>query len=184
MTTLFKVWSRFIAFAAANGVALIGVYLLVIEPGLELLARQQDQIERRTRTLEQVRSVISRNRTIATIEPSRVEAAAQRFLQGDSESLLSADLLKRLRQVADQQGMSLSSVALLPPQEWFDRRLVGARIEFAGPTKNVANVLSSIEHGPSLFFIKNAKLSQARSVHGAAADDTVLAIIEVYGVTR
>jgi hypothetical protein len=184
MDASLKTWSRFIAFVAANGLALVCVYLLVIEPALGLLTRQRDEIEQRTRVLEQVRSVIARNRMIASIDPSQIEAAAQRFLQGDSESLLSADLLRRLRQAAEEQGMALSSVSLLPPREWFDRRLVGARIEFSGPTKNVANVLSSIEHSPSLFFINNAKLSQARSPEGAAADDAVSAVIEVYGVTR
>jgi hypothetical protein len=184
MAASLKAWSRFIAFIAANGLALVCVYLLVIEPSLGLLTRQKDEIEQRTRNLEQVRSVIARNRTIASIDPGQIEAAAQRFLQGDSESLLSADLLRRLRQAAEEQSMALNSVALLPPREWFDRRLVGARIEFSGPTKNVVNVLSSIEHGSSLFFINNAKLSQARSPDGAAADDAVSAVIEVYGVAR
>jgi hypothetical protein len=127
MDASLKTWSRFIAFVAANGLALVCVYLLVIEPALGLLTRQRDEIEQRTRVLEQVRSVIARNRMIASIDPSQIEAAAQRFLQGDSESLLSADLLRRLRQAAEEQGMASASTGMVrSPPCWGEDRVFRA----------------------------------------------------------
>jgi hypothetical protein len=184
MVARLKTWCRFTAFMTMNGLVLGGIYFFVIGPCLELLSDQQALIEKRTQTLEQVKSVIARNRLIASIDPGQIEAASSRFLQGDSESLLSANLLKRLRQIAEAKGVSLSSVAMLPAREWFDRRLVGTRVEFSGSTQDVAGVLSAIEHGASLFFINHAKLSQVKGTDDGAADDAVAVTIEVYGATQ
>jgi Type II secretion system (T2SS), protein M subtype b len=179
-----KAWCRFTAFIVANGLILACVYFLIVSPTVRLLSDRQALIEQRGRVLEQVKSVIARNRTVAAIDPEQVEAAAQRFLKGDSESLLSADLLKRLRQIAEEEGVSLASVALLPPREWFGRRLVGTRIEFSGPTDDVVGVISAIEHGSSLFFINHAKLSQMKGVEGGMAEDAVAVTLEIYGATQ
>jgi hypothetical protein len=175
-----KGWLRSTIFLGANGVLVALVYLLLVVPAVDLLQDQRWRIEQGTLALEQARSVIARNEAISSVSPADVEAAAQRFIQGNRESLLDVDLLRRLRQLAGEQGVSFRSITPLPPREWLARRLVGARIEFAAPAGQAAAFLMSIEHGPSLLFIHQAALSPDRE----GGTDTLALTLEVYGVAQ
>jgi hypothetical protein len=175
-----KGWLRSIIFLGVNGLLVALVHLLLVVPAANLLQDQRQRIEQGTLALEQARSVIARNEAISSVSPADIEAAAQRFIQGNRESLLDVDLLHRLRQLAEGQGVSFRSITPLPPREWLARRLVGARIEFAAPAEQAAAFLSSIEQGPSLLFIHQAALSPDRE----GGTDTIALILEVYGVAQ
>jgi len=173
-------WIRFGAFVSAHGLVPMALYVAVVEPALGFLADQQRRIEIGTMRLEQAAAAAARNALVTALDPEDIERAAQRFISGENDGLRNADLLTRLRQISDQQGVRYTSAATLPPREWNGRSLVAARIEFVASTEQAAKFLSAIEAGPSLLFIGRAKLS-------AHADDqpgseNVMAQIDVYGV--
>lgn len=175
-------WSRFAGFLMAHAVALAALYVTLVEPALTFLSDQRRQIEAGVTRLDQVALAATRDSYVARLDPGDVSAAAQRFVQGSNEGLLSADLLTRLRQAADETGVSFTSLATLPPRDWFGRSLVGARVELVAPAEDLAKLISTIENGQSLLFIRRAKLS----VHGEGEPDglTAAAVLEVYGVTQ
>jgi hypothetical protein len=175
-------WGRFGLFLGANALAVVGLGLIVAEPGIELLREQRARIEQGSARLDQAQSLIAREALMAAIEPAEIEQASQRFVQGESGSLANADLLTRLRQAGEQKGVSFTSVTTLPPRERSGRQFAGARIEFAAPTRRTAELLSHIEDGQSFLFITRAKLSAA--VESDAADGVVVAMVDVYGATR
>ena len=177
-----KTWARFAVFVTANGLALAGIYIFLVEPGFEILRDQKKQIEHTALVLEHLRSNLTRKQSISSLDPIETEKAAQRFLQGNTENLQNADLFTRLRQIADAHGVSFSSVTNLAPRDWIGRQLVGARVEFTAPTQRVAELLSNIEDGPSFLFIRSAKLATAGE--GDATEKRLGVSIEVYGVTR
>ena len=177
-----KTWARFAVFVTANGLALAGIYIFLVEPGFEFLRDQERQIKQNALVLEHLHSNLRRKQSISSLDPIETEKAAQRFLQGNTENLLNADLLTRLRQIADAHSVSFSSVTNLPPRDWIGRQLVGARVEFTAPTQRVAELLSNMEDGPSFLFIRSAKLATVGE--GDASEKRLGVSIEVYGVTR
>jgi hypothetical protein len=178
--TFSPAWFRPIAFVTANAAAVLLLCLAVVAPAIDFLQDQRRMIEQGALTLERTRAAIARNEAVSAIAPVQIEAAAQRFVRGDGEGLQNADLLGRLRQAAEEHGVSLGSAATLPPRTWSDRRLVGARVDFVAPTERAARFLSSLEYGPALIFIDRATLSPDRE----GGEDTIAGTVEVYGVTQ
>ncbi|MER2263859.1 type II secretion system protein GspM [Methylobacterium oxalidis] len=172
---------RFLAFLGCNALALLLVSGLILSPALGLLSDQQEAIARMGPRLEQARSAIARDAALSEQDPAAIRDVAHRFVQGESESLLQADLLLRLREIAESHGVSFTSVAGLPEREAMGRRAVGARIEFQASDHRVAALLSSLERGPAFLFIRRAQLSAAGSEE--LGEDAVTASVEVYGVT-
>ena len=174
-------WGRSIVFIGGNAAVLAALYALLLSPARDLLQDQQSRIEQAGPRLEQARSSRARNDAVSALDPAAISSVALWFLQGETASLLNADLLTRLRQVAENHGVSFTSVAALPEREWLGRQLIGARVEFSATNRRVAEVLSAIEHGRSFLFIRRAQLSAASEKE--ASDGTIIANIEVYGVT-
>lgn len=175
-------WIRFSAFVAANALAVAGVYILAIEPAIAALQERESRIEQSAIRLEQLRSALVRKQSMSKLDANEIEQATKRFLQGSNESLSTADLLTRLRQVADDHAVSFSSVTTLPSRNWLGRQLVGARIEFAAATPRVAEVMAGIEEDTCFLFIRSARLTTP--IEAASRAERLGVIIEVYGVTR
>ena len=174
-------WVRLAGFVGLNGLALALVAIAAAEPLVTMLSQQRQRIELGVVRLARAEAARARGEAVAALDPELVERALTRFLQGDSSSLLNADLLTRLRQAAETDGISLTSVTSLPDRLWLGRKLVGARIELTGATGKVAALMSRIEDGRSLLFILRAKLSPAGET---GARDDVTASLDVFGVTR
>ncbi len=181
MQASLKQWCRFAGFLAAHAVALVTLYFGLVEPALDVLSSQRQRIAAGVLRLDQLASAAARDGRVAGFDPTEVAAAAQRFMQGSNDGLRNADLLTRLRQAADAAGVSLTSVATLPPRDWSGRPLVGAQVELSASTEGVAKFLSLIEGGSSLLFIRRAKIS----VPGESELDgtTLTTVVDIYGVT-
>jgi hypothetical protein len=180
MSNLFG-WGRFGAFLGGNALALAALYLLLFCPVRDFLADQQSRIEQIGPRLDQARSTLARNRALSSLDAAELSAGTQRFMQGESNSLLNADLLTRLRQLGEQHGATFSSVTTLPEREWRGRKLVGAKLEFAGKTRQVADLVAAIENGRSYLFVTRAQLSA--SADQDAIGGTITASLDIYGVS-
>ncbi len=180
MAPLSRSWLRPAAFLAAHMFVALLLGLVVIVPGVSFLQDQRHRIEQGTLALERARSALSRNEVVAAMTPEQIEAAANRYIQGDSEGLQNADLLGRLYRAAQEQGVSLRSATPLAPREWNAHRLVGARLEFKAPTERAAGFLAGLENGAALLFIDQASLSPDAD----EGTDMLAVVIEIYGVAR
>jgi hypothetical protein len=174
-------WGRFGVFLGGNALALAALYLLLFSPVRDFLADQQSRIEQIGPRLEQARSTLARNQALASLDAAELSAGTQRFIQGDSVSLLNADLLTRLRHLGDQHGVSFSSVTTLSQREWRGRKLVGAKIEFSGKTREIAEFVAATENGRSYLFITRAQLSPLADRDSFGG--TMTANLEIYGVS-
>ena len=180
MTAKTRSWVRFVAFLGANALVVAAAYLLAVDPLLDLLRDQRKRIDHGRMIVKQRESAVARNEAFSPGDLSELDRIRGRFIQGEGTNPLNGDLLTRLRHAADHQEISLTSVTLLPPREWFGRELVGARLEFTAPTGKAANMLIAIEDGPSFLFIRRAKLAPFKDALGG--QDAVAATIEVYGI--
>jgi len=180
MLQLSGAWGRSAAFLVVHGVAALLLGLIVIVPAVNFLQEQRLRIEQSALTLERARAVLSRNETVANLSPEHLAVAASRFIQGQGEGSQNADLLRRLRSLAEEKGVQLSSATPLAPREWNARRFIGARIEFRAATEQVAGLLTEFESGSALLFIEKADLSPDKE--GDA--ESLAVMIEIYGVAR
>lgn len=174
-------WLRFGIFLGANLAVAAAVLMTLAGPAMDLLADQRRQLDAGILRLQQATAAANRSEQIANIDPAVVDRAFQRFLQGESESLLAADLQTRLRERATASGLSFSSIATLPPRDWNGYHLIGTRIELSGPSEAVARFMSSLEGGSSLLFVQRAKLSMQGQAEADAA--AVSVSMDIYGAT-
>ena len=180
MSILSRSWVRPAAFLAAHGIVALLFCLAVIVPSVGFLEEQQYKIEQGVLALERARAALSRNEAVAALAPEQIEAAANRYIRGESEGMQNADLLNRLRLAAQEQDVQLSSATPLAPRNWNARRLVGARLEFTAPTERAAGFLAGLEDGAALLFIDQASLSPDPD----EGEDALRGMIEIYGVAR
>jgi hypothetical protein len=173
-------WTRTTLFLFGNCIFAFGLYSFVFCPVRDQLRDQQDRIAQVAPKLEQARSSISRSLAFSTLDAAQITAASRRFVQGETANLLSADLLTRLRQIADANGVNFTTLSPLPEREWLARKMVGAKVEFSASNRQVADVLTSIERGKAFLFIRRAHISSSSERED---DDTLAAEIEIYGVT-
>jgi hypothetical protein len=173
-------WGRFCLFIGANILALAALYLVLFRPAWDFVADQRARIEDIGPRLEQARASLDRGRAVLSLDPE-LSSAAERFVQGETLSIRNADLLTRLRKLGEEHGLSFSSVATLPERDWQGRKLVGARVEFSGTTRRVADLVLAVESGRSYLFISRAQLSPSSERDGTA--DTIGANLEIYGVS-
>ena len=174
-------WPRFAIFLAAHAAVLAGLATVVVGPAFGYLQAQQAEIEARRSSLLRQRASLAQSAVVAPRLQTRMNDAGSWFIQGTSTNLLNTDLLARLRTMADDRRIVLTSLATLPPRQWIGRQLVGAKVEFSGPSTQVADLLAEIEDGPLFLFIQRAHLTAAPAPD--AANESITISLEIYGVS-
>lgn len=175
-------WTRLTLFLAANVAALVLLAYLVVSLGQSVLVDQRRRITLATGRLALARAIASRHAASNALDPADIDGAAMRFLQGETASIQTADLLMRLKSLGDRNAVTLTSVSTMTGMEWRGRSLVGARIEFTASNERVASVIQSIEQGQPLLFIRRAQLQAAGD--RVSDVDVIAANLEVYGLPR
>jgi hypothetical protein len=175
-------WLRFALFLGANGLGLILLAALAITSGAELLQEQRKRIDASLSIIERAALVKDKEASLSSVDPADIQAASRLFLYGKTTSLLSAELLSRLRSAGDKHGIAFSSVSTLPEREWQGRRFVGVRVEFSAATQQAADFLLAIEDGAPFLVSSETRLSGVSERTGAYED--VTAVVDVYGAAR
>jgi len=174
-------WRRFILFCTGNVLVAILLYALTLQPALDYLQEQRSSIEERKFALSRAAALVKRRDLILQMRRDADQLMITPFVQGESPGLRSAELLGKLRQLAEGHNMAFGSVTTLPAREWEGFEFVGARIEVTALSSDMAAMLSSIEGGWPFLFIHSVKL--ARQTAPETADDRVAAALEIYGAT-
>jgi hypothetical protein len=180
-----KVFDRFrrpAVFIAVNLLAAAGAYAIAVDPIVTVIQERHQQIDQKAQAFVRMASLVEREQLIENVAKESDEVLKRSFLQGESSTMLNADLLSRLRQSADRHQVSFNSVASLPQRNWHNQVLASARVEFVASSLKASELLADLEAGQPFLFIHSAKLTAAASQDGG--EETVAVALEVYGATR
>jgi hypothetical protein len=175
-------WGRFVLLIGLHGIGASLLIAFVLDGAFDVLGEQRRRMDDSASAIAQAASRSDTGSRVAGIEPSQVDAATRLFVQGRTQSLLIADLLTSLRQIAEGHGIVLASVATLAEREWSGLRFVGVRIEFAAPTPQAAAFLLDVDEGDRLLFSGRTRLSPVKNSDDPS--EVVSVSVEVHGATR
>lgn len=168
-------------FLSVNLAAALLIYLGV-GATLEALRDQQREIALIGERIARSKSLSLRDIELASLAPNETLRITKRYLQGDTIGLVSADLLRRVNAVVEQEGGAVSAVSSLPELEWRGRHLVGVQVDLIATDLATANILLQIETGDCLLFVRRARLAPATgNVQGASL---LQAKVEIWGATQ
>ncbi|MDB5641004.1 MAG: hypothetical protein JWN07_321 [Hyphomicrobiales bacterium] len=175
-------WRRSMLFLGVNMVGALALYFGVVETVRDALSGQQREIASLGEKIARGKAASTRYVELASLAPNETLRISKRFLQGDTMGLVSADLLRRVNGLVEQEGGAVSAVTSLPEQEWRGRHLVGMQVDLLATDAATANILSLIETGDCLLFVRRARISPAApSAQGGPR--LLQAKIEVWGAT-
>lgn len=173
---------RLAIFVGANVAAVAGTVIALAAFGSFVVASQQEGLASATRRLAVERALARRNAAVLKLDPARVQDLSSRFIQGETASIQSANLLTLLKTVGDRHAVTFTSVSVLPNLDWQGSSLIGARIEFTASNDRVAAVLSAIEQGHAPLVIPRMQLRATGDQ--LSQTDQIAANLDVYGLAR
>lgn len=163
---------------------LILVFVLIL-PVLDVFSARDAEIAQRTDRLARLKG-------IAAFDPETLRTEihadpAEHYLTGPNEGLVSAKLQIRLKSIVQTSGTQLHLIQGLPAQTDRMLRLIGVRLDIAGPIKAIHKAISAIETTTPFLFITNATLKSSRQIRNVAVqskEPIVEAQLEVFGIFR
>jgi hypothetical protein len=174
-------------FAAFNLAVLLVVHVAIVRPTYALLTAQAVRLDERAGELTRYQAFAEQeNRARTLLGRAQDESAASIFLVGSDEGAGSAALQARLKEVNENAGLQIRSIAALEPFSQNGVRYLGAQIDVSGPIAAVYDAPRNLESGvaPALY----VKALTIRAL--ATVDDSIPlqepelnAQIEVYGAT-
>lgn len=173
---------RSTVFLAVNALVLAAIYLIAVEPAITTVQDRYQFIEQKAQTFVRMASMVERRQMIDDVARDSDELLRQSFVQGDTLTMLNADLLAQLRRSADRYQIAFNSVASLPQRKWLSQMMVSARVEFVASSLRTSAFLNEIETALPFLFIHSAKLTALPKQDGG--EEIVTVALEVYGATR
>ncbi|CCJ06974.1 type II secretion system protein GspM [Methylocystis sp. SC2] len=174
---------RHAAFAGVNLLALLVVYLVLIEPARRIIATGADAIAEREQTLARYQAVVAHE--------DQIQAYAQQVLDingrgelfdGDSDGVINANLQARLKTIAEAARVTVRSIQMLPQKPFQGVTLVGARIDVTGAHDRIHALARALEGEPPLLVITSATIRSQGVFWGAAQQtDELEAQFDVFG---
>ncbi|MCC6890686.1 MAG: hypothetical protein IT536_19350 [Hyphomicrobiales bacterium] len=171
-----------VLFFGTSALALLLFYLVAVGPFMDLMADQRERIDRVATKALRMDALIERKAAIASMDSASAVRSTEAFLQGDGLSQLNANMLAKLRQVAESHEIVFNSMASQPQRTWNGAVFVGARVEFTATSLQASRFMSALESGTPFLFIHAAKLSAV--ARPQEPEETVAATLEIYGATR
>jgi hypothetical protein len=173
---------RPVIFLGANLVLLLIVYFIAVDPVVTFMQERHHEIDRKAQAFVRMASLIERQQSISSGVDEPAGVSTQPFLQGETPSILNADLLAKLRQSAERHHVSFISVASQPHRKWLGHVLVGARVEFVASSRQTTELLTEIEASLPFLFVHSARLAASPKPDGG--EEVVAVALEIYGATR
>jgi hypothetical protein len=172
-------------FAAVTLAPIIAIFGLIIQPLRDHFAGQDAQIARQS-------EILARLKAIAAYRPKPGSAAPTpstkgEYLTGPNEGVASANLQARLKIIAQTSGAQLRSIQALPAETDGPLRLIGVRLDLAGPLKAVHGVIFAIEDAKPYVFVTEAALKLSREIQrpdGVKTEPVIEARLDVFGAYK
>ncbi len=173
-----------IRFWLVNGLILVALYLLVVQPIRAALANGEDALAERRATLARYASVAAQAQRIESFAKGvAARNDGGQFIAGDNDGLVAANLQTRLKSAADGAKVEVRSLQALPSKTAQGSTLVGARLEVTGTIEAVRALVRDLEGGRPLLMIGDADLRSQTNIWGApeGKEPQLEAAIDVFG---
>jgi hypothetical protein len=154
--------------------------LFVVLPVVDTFTHHQARIE-------QERTVQGRLRAaLAEMAGTKVEDTSQsnagRFLSGESEAIVAANLQSLLTEYASTNGVKLRSTRSLPARDRDGMRLIGVQMQFSGQMDAVQKLIYQIESAEPSLVVDAMSINGFAQRFGVATDGTSLEVrLDVFG---
>lgn len=152
---------RMLVGLAVAGLALVAIYLSIVEP---LVVRSRDSAEvapAREATLESRRQVVAQ-RPRLTEELTEATRAfteqAARLLTGPTPPLAASELQKLVEEVAAAANVDVRSERILPTADMAGLQEVPIELTVGGSIRETMALLYRIEHTPRLLTVRDVKI--------------------------
>jgi hypothetical protein len=171
-------------FWAVNALILAALYLLLLQPVRDAIASGEEALAERRSTLARYESVVAQ---AGAIEAYAREVAAGNargeFIPGDNDGIVAANLQARLKAAAEDAGVSVRSLQMLPSKNVQGATLLGARLQVVGPLAAVHTLARNLEGAGPLLFVLDADLRNQSLFWSAAAgkETEIEAQFDVFG---
>jgi general secretion pathway protein M len=177
-------WSRRGIFLCGNALVVILVYFSLVEPIRRILSDSAETLSDRQTTLARYEAVADQEGAVQDYAKLVAETNARgELIGGETNGVVNANLQARLKTLAQQAGVTIRSIQMLPIKTIRGAGLVGARIEIAGGFLAVHRFMLALEGEPPLLLVSNAILrGQSTSwAFSAQKEQEIEAQFDVYG---
>lgn len=169
--------SRMLNRAAAAGLLLAVIAataMLLVAPLVNYFSTLRAEIATGRETLGRFEAFAA-NKDAARTLAERSEAAMRSgiFLTGETDALRTANLQALVTEVAQSQGVRLSSTRALPIQETSGLRFIGVQAEFEASLRQLQAMIQAVEARRPYLFIQSLQIAP---VSGRRADNEDLKV--------
>jgi Tfp pilus assembly protein PilO len=150
------------------GAALVGGYLLVVEPVIIRNAELARLLPAREATLEQRRALVGQLDRVAAEQQAlaaRLEAESARLLPGATVALAASELQKLVKEVGAGAKVEVRSERVLPTVDLAGLQEVPIEIAVAGSVREIAALLHLLERTPKLLTLREVKIRVVAAGH-------------------
>jgi hypothetical protein len=172
-------------FIAVTLAPIIVAFGMVIQPLRDHFAAQDTQIARQSQMLARLKAIAAYQPKLPNA--STAPSAKGEYLTGPNEGVASASLQARLKIIAQSSGAQLRSIQALAPETDGALRLIGARLDLAGPLKAVHGAIFAIEESKPYFFVTDAAIKLSRDFqapNSVKTEPIIEARLDVFGAYK
>jgi hypothetical protein len=152
-------WARHLLFAGVNAALAALAWLAMVEPLLHLVGERAERIAERETTLARYEAIATQENAVRDYARQIADSNARgELLAGESEGIINANLQARLKTLAEQAGVTVRSIQMLPAKSVRGAALVGARLDVAGRLDPIHALTRALEGEAPLLIIMAAAL--------------------------
>jgi Tfp pilus assembly protein PilO len=141
--------------------ALIGGWVLLLEPIRERNRLAEEVVPAREQVLRRRLELVARKDTIAgelAATNERLQALSQRFLTEATPAVAASELQKIAKDTASQAGTEIRSERILPPVERGDLLEIPVEIAVSGEIRQLVDLLARLDASPKLLTVQDLKI--------------------------
>jgi hypothetical protein len=171
----------------SGGLALILVYLVIVNPLLNLSDFWSQELIRRQQVLVKDQTLVASKARITQGNQAIKAALAlteSQFLAGSNPAVAASDLQEILKGLARDHGVQLTSTKILPPREASPYLEVPVQVQFNGNINQVLTILYHLEHHKKLLFIPELEINAPRWAKNDKEEVNLQINLVVSGVSK
>lgn len=152
--------------AAASFLILLVLYLMVIEPLLNLGEEWSRQLSQKEQELTRYQALLANKDDIAShLEAlqTMLNKANELLLTGSSAALAAADLQEILKNLLKTCGAQSLAIKILPPKERGLYLEVPILVQLSGNIEQLLNILYQLEHNEKFLVVTDLDINVTRS---------------------
>ncbi len=149
---------------AAIGLAMLALllmYVVLVSPVTGRLAALDEQIEEQRRLLGRFMDQLETTKGDAAGEAATLKSLNFVVLAGHSEQIKAASLQARVTKAADDIGIRLASLAVIPARSEDGVRVVGVDVQLQADLRRLQDLLIALETKRPTVFVDALQISQA-----------------------